>query len=126
VTVRDARVMRVGLGGAGTAIAAAFAAERPASMRLYDLDAARCERVAAMVRAASPSTEVEVGAPVVDGVDLLVNATPVGMHAAPRRPIDAARLPSSLVVFDAIVKPEVTRCSRSQRRSAAARSAGAR
>jgi shikimate dehydrogenase len=93
VTVRGARVMLVGLGGAGTAIAAAFAAERPASMRLFDLDATRCERVAATVRAASPSTEV---------------ATPVGMLDDPCRPIDAARLPSSLVVFDAIVKPEVT------------------
>jgi shikimate dehydrogenase len=108
VTVRGARVMLVGLGGAGTAIAAAFAAERPASMRLFDLDATRCERVAATVRAASPSTEVEVGAPVVDGVDLLVNATPVGMLDDPRLPIEAASLPSSLVVFDAIVKPEVT------------------
>ncbi|MCA3178899.1 MAG: shikimate dehydrogenase [Burkholderiaceae bacterium] len=108
VAVRGARVMLVGLGGAGTAIAAAFAAERPASMRLFDLDAAHCGRVAAMVQAASPVTEVEVGPPVVDGVDLLVNATPVGMLDDPRLPIEAASLPSSLVVFDAIVKPEVT------------------
>jgi shikimate dehydrogenase len=108
VAVGGARAMLMGLGGAGTAIAAALAAERPALLRIFDLDAARCERSAAMLRAASPATEVVVGPPVVDGMDLLLNATPVGMLDDARLPIEVPRLPASLVVFDAIVMPERT------------------
>jgi shikimate dehydrogenase len=108
VAVGGARAMLMGLGGAGTAIAAALAAERPALLRIFDLDSARCERTAAMLRAASPGTEVVVGAPLVDGMDLLLNATPVGMLDDARRPIEVAALPASLVVFDAIVTPERT------------------
>jgi shikimate dehydrogenase len=108
VAVGGARAMLMGLGGAGTAIAAALAAERPALLRIFDLDSARCERTAAMLRAASPGTEVVVGAPLVDGMDLLLNATPVGMLDDARRPIEVAALPASLVVFDAIVTPECT------------------
>jgi shikimate dehydrogenase len=61
-----------------------------------------------MLRAASPGTEVVVGPPVVDGMDLLLNATPVGMLDDARLPFDESRLPASLVRFDAIVMPERT------------------
>ena len=102
------RVMLIGLGGAGSAIAAAVAGQQPARLRLHDLDAARCERVAAIARRASPATQVEIGPPVVDGIDLLMNASPVGMLGDARLPIAVDALPASLTVFDAIVKPEVT------------------
>jgi shikimate dehydrogenase len=102
------RMMLIGLGGAGSAIAAAVAAQQPARLRLHDLDAARCERVAGVVRRISPHTQVEVGAPTVDAMDVLLNASPVGMLGDPRRPITDDSLPDALVVFDAIVKPEVT------------------
>lgn len=108
VAVGGARAMLMGLGGAGTAIAAALAAERPALLRIFDLDASRCERAAAMLRTASPETEVVVGPPVVDGMDVLLNATPVGMLDDARLPFEVPRLPASLVVFDAIVMPERT------------------
>jgi shikimate dehydrogenase len=41
-------------------------------------------------------------------MDVLLNASPVGMLGDPRRPIADDSLPDTLVVFDAIVKPEVT------------------
>lgn len=103
------RVLLIGLGGAGSAIAAAVAAEQPALLRLHDLDAHRCERVAEIVRRVSPATQVEIGAAAdVEGLDILMNASPVGMLQDARRPIDAERLPPELIVFDAIVKPEIT------------------
>lgn len=102
------RVMLIGLGGAGSAIAAAVAAEQPALMRLHDLEAARCERVARIVHEASPGTRVEIGAFEPGDVDILMNASPVGMLDDARRPIEAQSLPAQMVVFDAIVKPEIT------------------
>lgn len=108
VPLEGCRAMLVGLGGAGTAIGAALAAERPRSLRVFDPDPARCDRMVGIVRRVSPATDVVAGPPVLDGVDLLLNATPVGMLDDPRLPVDATRLPPSLVVFDAIVKPERT------------------
>ncbi len=102
------RVMLIGLGGAGSAIAAGVAQKQPALMRLHDLDPERIARVADIVRRISPGTRIEVGHPKVDGMDVLMNASPVGMLGDPRLPIAIDHLPGSLIVFDAIVKPEVT------------------
>ena len=54
------RVMLIGLGGAGSAIAAAVAGQQPALMRLHDLDAARCalvlvERLRGSLRRRAPA-----------------------------------------------------------------------
>ncbi|MEN9538561.1 MAG: hypothetical protein RLZZ126_796 [Pseudomonadota bacterium] len=101
-------VMLIGLGGAGSAIAAAVAAEQPRALRIHDLDVARCQRMQAVVQRISPGTVVSVGPPRVEGIDILMNATPVGMLDDVRLPLDVAELPRQLIVFDAIVKPEQT------------------
>jgi len=96
------RVMLVGAGGAGSAIAAAVAAEQPASLCIFDVDPARASALARKVGA------THAAAPSVDDVDVLLNATPVGMLDDARLPIAVDTLPPTLVVFDAIVKPERT------------------
>jgi shikimate dehydrogenase len=106
--LRGKHLMLVGLGGAGSAIAVAMAGERPARTRIFDLDPARCERVKAAIARVSPETTVEIGAPGIDDIDILLNATPVGMLGDDRLPIEVDRLPPELIVFDAIVKPERT------------------
>ncbi len=102
------RVMLIGIGGAGSAIAVAIAHERPAAMRLFDLDTKRVDDLAQRITELDPSIEITVGAPVAEGMDNLLNASPVGMLEDRRMPITAATLPKSLIVFDAIVKPETT------------------
>ena len=49
-----------------------------------------------------------IGEPVVEGSDILLNATPVGMLTDARMPIRENGLPAPLFVFDAIVKPQET------------------
>lgn len=109
VSFAGKRVMLIGVGGAGSAIAIAVAREGPASMRIFDPDARRLQDVADKVRRCSPSTHVETGEPVVDSIDILINASPVGMLDDTRMPISTKVLPRHLIVFDAIVKPEMTR-----------------
>jgi len=108
LALRDKRVQLIGLGGAGAAIAAAVAGEQPALLQLFDLDNERSERVAALVRRISPATQVVIAAPSVQGMDVLMNASPVGMLSDTRLPLAACELPANMVVFDAIVKPEQT------------------
>jgi shikimate dehydrogenase len=100
--------MLIGAGGAGSAIAIAIAHEGPKRLRLFDVDATRLEALAARVARVGSGIEIELGPPSVEGVDYLLNASPVGMLTDSRLPIDVERLPPGLVVFDAIVKPERT------------------
>ena len=102
------RVQLLGAGGAGAAIAAAAAGERPALLRVFDIDAARAEDLARRVGAAHPGVPVHAGEATVDGMDVLINATPVGMLTDSRLPLAVTTLPSPLVVMDCIVKPERT------------------
>ncbi len=104
----NARVMLIGLGGAGSAICAAVAGQKPHTLRIFDLDHTRCTQMADTVRKISPTTDVQIGKPEVGGMDILLNASPVGMLGDPRLPIDVTRFPPGLIVFDAIVKPEQT------------------
>jgi len=102
IALAGKRVMLMGAGGAGSAIAAAVAGERPSSLRIFDVDAARARALAAKVGG------THADAPTVDDVDILLNATPVGMLDDARLPLAVEALPPRLVVFDAIVKPEMT------------------
>ena len=105
---RDQRVLLLGAGGAGSAMAAAIGFERPASLRIFDVDAERARALAAKLALVQPDVEIGAGAPAVDGVDILLNASPVGMMDDARLPVPLSALPRTLVVFDAIVKPERT------------------
>jgi shikimate dehydrogenase len=128
VELRGRKVLVLGLGGAGSAIAAAAAHECPHLLRLHDLDAGRLARMMQVVRSISPDTQVEslpphalepVGtglfpnAHALQGIEVLLQATPVGMLGDARLPlaVDASAagvLAPGLTVFDAIVKPETT------------------
>ena len=98
----------LGAGGAGSAIGVALASERPASLRVYDVDVTRAEALGATIAGAFPGLAVSVGPPRLDGIDILLNATPSGMLDDARLPIAITSLPRAMTVFDAIVKPETT------------------
>jgi len=103
------RVCLIGAGGAGSAIGIAMAYENPSAVRLFDVDEARAQNLAGKIRRVSPGTDVEVGSPTAQNIDVLMNATPVGMLGDQRLPIEASSIPPDVIVFDAIVKPEQTR-----------------
>jgi shikimate dehydrogenase len=103
---RNAQLL--GAGGAGSAIGVAIAAEGPRSLRVYDVDRSRAAALAARIERAFPRVLVSAGAPNLDDIDVLLNATPAGMLDDARLPIAIATLPSAATVFDAIVKPETT------------------
>jgi shikimate dehydrogenase len=109
VSFKDRRVMLIGAGGAGRAIAVAIAHQGPRALRIFDFERERAMQFVEDVRKIDDRIEAAYGEPGIEGVDILLNASPVGMLADPRMPIDVATLPSELIVFDAIVKPEQTK-----------------
>lgn len=102
------RVMLIGAGGAGSAIAVAIAHEKPAHIRLFDLDAERAVQLVQKIKQVNVSIDAQFAEPSVAQMDCVLNASPVGMLADARSPIDLKGIDPSVIVFDAIVKPEQT------------------
>jgi shikimate dehydrogenase len=117
LALRGKSVLLIGLGGAGGAIAAAVASEQPLRMHIWDLEPQRCQQSAQVIARLSPHTQVHVGPPDLAGVDVLMNASPVGMLDDARLPLAVDTLPPDMVVFDTIVYPEQTPLLQLARRS---------
>src|SRR5271170_2008541 len=109
LTFEDRRVMLIGAGGAGRAIAVAVAQQRPRAIKIFDIEGKRATDLVETIAAIDPRIDASFGKPILDDVDILLNASPVGMLSDPRAPIEARQISSDVVVFDAIVKPELTK-----------------
>lgn len=107
-SVAGARVMQLGAGGAGGAIAFALAHAGAHAITLFDPDEARAQDVAARAHTAYPTCDVRIGTPTVDGCDVLVNATPIGMSDDDGLPWAFGPFNPRLVVADVVVKAEPT------------------
>jgi shikimate dehydrogenase len=98
----------LGAGGVGTATAVALADLGATAMRIFDVVPARSQELARSLRARNQEVDVTVAASAeaaVDGVDGLVNGTPVGMHWRPGTPVDLAAVGAQSWIFDAIYSP---------------------
>jgi shikimate dehydrogenase len=74
--IHGARVQLLGAGGAGRAVAMAIAAERPTSLAVHDVDAARATALVADMARHHPDVPARVA---LAESTLLVNCTPAGM-----------------------------------------------
>ena len=108
VAVAGKRVLLVGAGGAGRAIATALAHSHAASIDISDVDSARAREVAASITGTSPNFKSGVTAPAFAGHDIVINATPSGMKPSDPLPIDLKGMGAGCVLFDIVPKPDVT------------------
>jgi shikimate dehydrogenase len=107
-TVAGAACLVVGTGGVGSAIAASLAAEGPASIALYDIDAASARHLAARLHEHYPRIAVDLRSNDPAGYDLVVNGTPLGMKPGDPLPFDVARLEPRTFVGEVVMKQEIT------------------
>jgi shikimate dehydrogenase len=98
----------IGAGGAGSAIAAAIAAEEPRSIALCDIDTAKTERLAGRLRQHFRGVTVTLRDNDPAGYHLVVNATPLGMSAADPLPLDPVRIDPDALVGDVVLTAELS------------------
>ena len=101
-------VQLLGAGGAGASMAFALAEAGISHLRIFDIDGMKAEKVSAGLAEHFPGLGVELGPPDPKLVDIVANATPVGMRAEDPLPIDPDRLVQGQLVTDMIMKPPVT------------------
>jgi shikimate dehydrogenase len=106
--LRGARVLVVGSGGVGCAIAASIAAQGVDTMALYDVHTASAAALGARLQKHYPAIKVTTGSDDPSGYDLVVNATPMGMNDGDPLPVDISRLDAATFVGEVVMKTEHT------------------
>jgi shikimate dehydrogenase len=107
------RVLLLGAGGAGTAVAHALAGMGLRALWVVDTDPTRAERVVQSLRGQQGDLELLIGTPdelprLATAASGLVNATPMGMAAEPGSPVDPELLGDGLWVADIVYRPLLT------------------
>ena len=97
----DRRCVVIGAGGAGRAICHALAAAGLKRLGILNETPEPIDALAAKLRSKFPDLEI-CREERFDDAGLLVNATPLGLHATDAMPMDVAKLPSDCAVFDII------------------------
>lgn len=103
------KALQVGAGGAGCSIAFCLAEEGVAELTIADIDPSRAKNLAEQVQKNFPDCRVTAGPADPKGMDIAVNATPVGMHDGDPLPMQVEGLRPGTVVFDIIMEPAETR-----------------
>ena len=101
------RVLLFGAGGAGSAIAYELAKAGVAAIAVADPDSGRVDALAKTLRGAFPRCDV-TGSSNSAGIDMIVNASPVGMRPGDGLPGDIGPLRADMLVGDVIVSEAPT------------------
>ena len=106
--LKGARVLVVGSGGVGSAIAASFAAAGIGAIGVFDSNPAPAAALAERLRMHYPQLEVATGGNDPAGYDIVVNATPLGMADGDPLPMDVARIDPATFVGEVVMREEIT------------------
>ena len=107
-STKDKRVLVVGSGGVGSAIAASLAASDIKTIALYDSNNSSSEKLGERLNANFSKVEVILGQNNPEGFDLIVNATPLGMKEGDPMPVDISKISPHAFVGEVVLKDEMT------------------
>jgi shikimate dehydrogenase len=118
VKLRGAKVLLLGAGGAGRTAALKLASAGVAELYLVNRTLIKAEQIAEEIRERFPSVAVTAGYPA-ETVDLVLNATLLGLKPSDPSPLDEKRFPLSQAraVYDMIYRPAQTRLLASAKRA---------
>jgi shikimate dehydrogenase len=102
------RAAIIGGGGAGAAIAQAIAQAGADEVVIKEIRRERHEFLEHLLKDANPEIRVSFDLHTLEGFDLAVNATPIGMNGDPRMPFPAETLSPTTLVADVVTNPKVT------------------
>ena len=107
-SLHGATVLVAGCGGVGSAIAASLAKAGVAKLAVFDAYAPMMDGLAGRLRANYPALAVTTGSIDPTGMEVVVNATPLGMKDGDPLPMDVSRIAPSTFVGEVVMKTEIT------------------
>lgn len=108
LVLKGASALVVGSGGVGCAIAASLAAAGVLTMDLFDVNEDASRDLAQRLLQHYPHMTVRTGVKDPAGLDLVVNATPMGMNEGDAMPMDVSRIDARTFVGEVVMKTEMT------------------
>lgn len=108
LNLRGAKVLVVGCGGVGCAIAASLAEQGITQIGLFDAHAPSSQGLATRLKKHYITLAVTTDSSDPAGYDLVVNATPMGMNEGDPLPMDVSRIAASTFVGEVVMKTEMT------------------
>jgi shikimate dehydrogenase len=109
------RILLVGCGGAGAAIAASLLASAEVDLALFDLEAQKPIDLAARLALATPRSRVRLKDDLQGAFDIVINASTAGMRAGDHSPVPSATVAAARIVAD-IVALDATALKREAQR----------
>ncbi len=107
-SVEGKRVALIGAGGAGAAIGQAVAQAGASELLVRDINSERLALMERVIRETNPAVSASFELHSLAGIDLAVNATPLGMNEDGRLPFPTDTLSPETLVVDVVTKPKVT------------------
>ncbi len=104
---KGAKILMIGAGGAGRAVALALADEAAAKITIANRTESRAKDLAAVVQAVFPEVEVKAGPADPSGHDLIINCTSLGLKPNQPMPLDPTALRPEMSLID-IIAPRDT------------------
>jgi shikimate dehydrogenase len=102
------RVLIVGCGGVGSAIAASLAAAGVAAISLFDTHPGAAQALAVRLETHYPELTLRTDSNDPAGHSVVVNATPLGMNEGDAMPMDVSRIAADTFVGEVVLKTEMT------------------
>ena len=106
--LKGKRVLVVGSGGVGSAIAASLASEHIAAIGVFDINHSVAEGLAQRLKQNYPQFDVRSDSNDPSGYDLVVNATPMGMSEGDPLPMDVTRIDPATFVGEVVMRTDMT------------------
>ncbi|MEO6034232.1 MAG: shikimate dehydrogenase [Verrucomicrobiota bacterium] len=109
IDLKNSSVLLLGAGGAGRVAALKLAADGVANLFLVNRTRQKADEIAAEIQSTYGQCKVEVGIPKTS-VNLLINATSLGLKASDPSPLDGTgfQLSNARAVYDMIYRPAET------------------
>jgi shikimate dehydrogenase len=105
----NTRVLLVGAGGVGRAIAVALAFAGVGYLAIANRTQAKAEDLAYTVQSAAPACVAEAGnAFDPTAFDIVINATSLGLHGEGALPVEVSRISETALVAEVVMVPELT------------------
>jgi shikimate dehydrogenase len=98
----------IGCGGVGSAIAASLAEAGIAQLDLFDSNAKTAVSLEQRIQTYFPLVKVIVTTNALDGHDIVINASPLGMNPGDDLPLDKKHLSSNTFVAEVVLTQEIT------------------
>ena len=107
-SVTDKKIGLIGGGGAGSAIADAIAEHHAAQLSLIEIEENKSDMLLSKLQTQNPDLILENTISRPEEIDILINASPLGMNKNDPLPIDPYTFRSGIMIADSVTKPNFT------------------